>query len=192
VQSGFSRGGWVVILALSAALGLAPHIRGQSGKDFSKIKGEMKVLSAVIDESVAQTFRPPFGILEKTKGTYLPGFGAVFALEVNLYPTPMPTLFNLKPLTPEGVEKIRKVKLERIETMKQVIPRLLVNHAHELGDLDSGESIVVIIHLFQIQSDSDGLPSQIITEVKKQDLDQSWDKKLTYEQYLKQVRIIAY
>jgi hypothetical protein len=183
----------VVLLMACATMGAVLPSYGQSDVPaYSKIKGEMKVLAAVIDESMAQTFHPPFGVLEKTKGTYLPGFGVVFALEVNLYPIRTLSMFNLKPLTKEEIEKGLKVKRERIGTIKQAVPRLLANHAHELDALASEESVAVIVHLFQVQEEGETLPSQIVMEVKKHELEQCWDKKLTYEQFLKQVRIVEY
>ena len=64
--------------------------------NFSALKGEMKVFEAVIDGTMAQIFAPPFGLLEKTQGTYLPGFGLAFSLEVNLYPmrVPLPSIWR--------------------------------------------------------------------------------------------------
>jgi hypothetical protein len=47
--------------------------------DLSALKGEMKVFEAVIDGTMGQAFAAPFGLLEKTKGTYLPGFGLAFS-----------------------------------------------------------------------------------------------------------------
>jgi hypothetical protein len=183
----------VVLLMVCATLGTGLSSRGQSdAPGYSKIKGEMKVLSAVIDESMAQTFLPPFGVLEKTKGTYLPGFGVVFALEVNLYPMRAISMFNPRPLTKEEIQKGQKVKRERIGIIKQAVPRLLANHAHELDTLASEESVAVIVHLFQVQEEGEKLPSQIVMEVKKDELEQCWDKKVTYEQFLKQVRIVEY
>jgi hypothetical protein len=193
VLSPWSKRAWVTLVAVCATLGTGRPARSQSDTSHSsKFKGEMRVLSAVIDESMAQTFPPPFGVLEKTKGSYLAGFGVVFALEVNLYPLRPPSLFNLKPLTKEEIQKAQKIKLERIGIIKQAVPRLLANHAHELGDLSSDESVAVIVHLFQVQEEEEKLPSQIVVEVKKHDLDQCWDKRLTYEQFVKQVRINEY
>jgi hypothetical protein len=52
--------------------------------NLAALKAEMKVFEAVIDGTMAQTFAPPFGLLENAKGVYLPGFGLAFSLEVNL------------------------------------------------------------------------------------------------------------
>ena len=73
--------------------------------NMSALKNEMKVFEAVIDGTMAQTFAPPFGLLEKTQGTYLPGFGLAFSLEVNLYTLRSPSPFNMTPLSKVEIEK---------------------------------------------------------------------------------------
>jgi len=50
----------------------------------------------------------------------------------------------------------------------------------------------VVVHHFSVQSGGQDLPSQIVVQVRKRDLEQYWDKKLSYEQYLKQVRIVEF
>src|SRR5208337_2458571 len=110
---------------------------------------EMKVIEAVIDGTMAQTFAPPFGLLEKTQGTYLPGFGLAFSLEVNLYPLRAPNPFNMAPLSKAELEKAEKVKRERIATVKESVPRLLADHAMSLRDLGSADSVAVVVHLFE-------------------------------------------
>jgi len=172
------------ILALSASLVLvaAQRLPGESGLQSSAtLKAQMKVLEAVINETMAQTFAPPFGLLEKAKGTYLPGFGVVFSLEVNLYPVRVPNPFDLRPLSKEELVKAQKAKLERIRIIKQAVPRLLADHASMLREITPDESIAVVVHLFHFQAEGESLPTQIIMEVKKGDLDQYWDKKLSYD-----------
>lgn len=183
----------IVLLALGAALGTGPLMRGQAeGPNYVALKGEMKILSAVIDESMAQTFSPPFGVLEKTKGTYLPGFGAVFALEVNLYPVPLQDLLAGRPPAKSQRERELRTKKERINTIRQTVPRLLAEHAESLREVKAEDQIAVVVHIFFVQSGGQELPSQVVVQVRRLVLEQYWDKKLTYEQFLKQVRIVEF
>jgi len=155
---------------------------GQTGvRNAGALKGQMKILEAVINEGLARTFAPPFGVLEKAKGSYLPDFGVVFSLEVDLYPVRVPSPFDLRPTSKEELAKARKSKLERIGTIKQTVPQLLADHASELRDLSPDDSIAVVVHLFDVPLEADDLPSQVVIEVKKRDLDQFWDKKLSQD-----------
>ncbi len=148
----------------------------------SALKGEMKVFEAVIDGTMAQTFGPPFGLLEKTKGTYLPGFGLAFSLEVALYPTRAPNPFNMAPLSKAEIEKAQRTERERIATVKASVPRLLADHAVSLRDLNASDSVAVVVHLFETQVGDTKFPDQLVIETRKSDLDQFWDKKITYQE----------
>ena len=158
----------------------------------SALKGEMKVFEAVIDGTMAQTFAPPFGLLEKTQGTYLPGFGLAFSLEVNLYPMRSPTPFNMAPLSKAEIEKAHKVKQDRIVTVKESVPRLLADHAMSLRDLSPNDSIAVVVHLFEVSTGESKLPEQIIIETRKADLDEFWDKKISYRDLLGKMKVLEF
>ena len=154
------------------------------------LKAQMRVLEAVINETIGQTFAPPFGLLEKAKGTYLADFGVAFSLEVNLYPLRVPNMFNVIPFTKEELEKARKAKLERIGIIKQAVPRLLADHASALREVPPEESVAVIVHLFHFQAEGEKLPTQIVIQVKKRDLDQYWEKKLSYGELREKVKVL--
>ena len=162
---------------VAAALALAPCFiptgaAQMAPAQVAELKGKMQVLQAVIDKNLEQTFTLPFGILEKTKGTYLSGFGLVFSVEVNLYPMRQVTPFSPQPYGAEELEQVKKKKLERIAVIKHTVPQLLADHGVNLGELRPEESVAVVVYLFHIQGEGEKLPTQIIVQVKKGDLDQ--------------------
>ena len=177
------RPGGTVLVALACGFLWARSAGAQSlPSNRGALRGEMKVFEAVIDGTMAQVFAPPFGVLQKTLGTYLPGFGLAFSLEVNLNPMPIATPFYTRPLSKAELEKAQKAKVERIVTIKESIPRLLADHASSLRDLDSDDHVAVVVHLFRLGAGYDGLPGQLVIETRKSDLNQFWDKQITYQQ----------
>jgi hypothetical protein len=191
VRSLWKRQNWVALLTVCVTLGTGHSTRGQSAApNYTALKGEMRVFSAVIDESMAQTFAPPFGVLEKAKGTYLPGFGVVFALEVNLHPVPLQDLLLNRSPTKGELERELKTKQERIKTIKQTMSRLLAEHARSLREIRPEDHVAVVVHLFDVQGGAGELPTQLVVQVDKRDLDQYWEKKLSYEQFLGQVKFL--
>jgi hypothetical protein len=185
------KSGRAIMVGLACCLFPLWSVRAQSpSSHLTALKGEMKVFEAVIDGTMAQTFAPPFGLLEKTKGTYLPGFGLAFSLEVNLYPTRVPNPFNMTPLSKTELEKAQKMKLERIATIKKSVPRLLADHAISLRDLSSDDSVAVVVHLFEMEPGDTKLPDQLVIETRKSDLDQFWDKKISYADLVGKVKIL--
>lgn len=191
MRSLLRRRNWVALLTVCATLGTGHSSRGQSDTpNYAALKGEMKVLSAVVDESMAQTFSPPFGVLQKTKGTYLPGYGVVFTLEVNLYPVPLQKLLESRPPSKSEQERELKAKKGRIKTIKEMVPRLLAEHARSLREVKPEGYVAVVVHLFYVQTGAEELPTQLVVQVKMHALDQYWDKKLSYEQFLTQVKFV--
>jgi hypothetical protein len=183
----------MALAALSVTLAASPSVWCQSASiNYASLKGEMRVLSAVIDESMAQTFSPPFGVLEKTKGTYLPGYGVVFALEVNLYPVSLQNLLPARSPTKGQLEHELAIKKKRIKIIEQTVPRLLAEHAESLREVKPDDRVAVVIHLFFVMSGGQDLPSQVVVQVMKRDLEQYWNKKLTYEQFLNLVRMVEF
>jgi len=177
------RSGRVVMVGLACWLLPLWCVRAQSPpSNLNALKAEMKVFEAVIDGTMAQTFAPPFGLLERTKGTYLPGFGLVFSLEVNLYPLRAPSPFDMSPLSKAELDKAQKAKLERMATIKESVPRLLADHAISLRDLGSDDSVAVVVHIFEVQSGDTKFPDQLVIETRKSDLNQFWEKKFSYQE----------
>ena len=179
-----------IVVGFACWLLLLWNGRAQSPSNLGALKGEMKVFEAVIDGTMGQTFVAPFGLLEKTQGTYLPGFGLVFNLEVNLYPLRSPNPFNMTPLSKAELEKAAKVKRERIATVKESVPRLLADHAMSLRNLDADDSVAVVVHLFEVQPGDTKLPDQLVIETRKSDLDRYWDKKISYQELVAMVKVL--
>lgn len=189
--SKLDKGPWAAMLGFSLLLGLSQSLFGQSAPpNYVALKGEMQVMDAVIDETMGQTFTPPFGLLEKTKGAYLPDFGLVFSLEVNLYPLRVLSPFDMRPLTQAELEKAAKTKRERIEVIKKSLPRLLADHGSSLRELSAQDSVAVIVNLFHVPTEGENLPTQLIVEVRKADLEQNWGKTISYEQLLEKVKFL--
>ena len=184
------------MLALALVVGCAalqpPWVTGQSAPpNLTALKGQMKVFDAVVDQTMSQTFTAPFGLLEKTQGAYLPNFGVIFSLEVNLSATRLPSLFDPRPLTQAEIDRAQHVDRERITLLRQTIPRLLADHATGLHDLDATAYLAVVVHLFQIETAAElTVPSQLVIEARKSDLAQFWDKKISYQQLVARIKIL--
>jgi len=160
--------------------------------NFSGLKAEMKVFETVIDGTMAPTFVAPFGLLEKTQGTYLPGFGLVFSLEVNLCPLRTPNPFDMTPLSKAELEKAAKTGRERVATIKESVPRLLADHAMSLHDLLSDNSVAVVVHLFEAGPVETKFPDQLVIATRKSDLDQYWERKISYQELVARMKVLEF
>src|SRR5437867_718220 len=97
--------GVVFLLICCLSVSAASQARGaepasvHEALDYSAIKKDLAVFQGVVDTTVRQNLQGPFPILGSTKGTYLPEYGAVFNLEVNLYQIRVISPFDLRPHT---------------------------------------------------------------------------------------------
>jgi hypothetical protein len=186
-----SRAGGTFLLVLACGLGLATSRAAQSPPaKLVALRGQMKIFEGVIDGNMAQIFSPPFGLLEKTLGTYLPGFGLAFSLEVNLYPARAFTPFGPLAVNPTETKKAQQLKSERIAAVKESVPRLLADHASSLRDLTADDHIAVVVHLFRLEEAEDGLPGQLVIETRMSDLNSFWDRQISYQQLLTRIKIL--
>jgi hypothetical protein len=96
----------------------------------------------------------------------------------------------MSPLSKAELDKAQKAKQERIATIKESVPRLLADHAISLRDLGSDDSVAVAVHLFEVQSGDTKFPDQLVIETRKSDLDQFWDKKISYKELVAKMKVL--
>ena len=153
------------IAALLLAAAPQPVVEGRA------VRATLKSVEKTIDEKVQQmTARAPFVLLGTTRGAYLPGYGAVFSLEVNL--VPVAGLSPFRPAyTPQEMQNLNRQKREKIGTLRAGLRPLLVEQAAGLAQIPTGEKVALIVTLFNFHwEDTTGLPSQIVLQATRQDL----------------------
>ena len=109
------------------------------------MKNQIELFETVLNKSLTQAFGGPYDTLDKGRGAYLPGYGAVFTFEVNLSPLQNLGPFSAPP-TPKGEELQREQENRRREKAKAVAQQVLTNFGQILRQLAPGESVAVIIH----------------------------------------------
>ena len=159
-----------------AALNVAPERESrQAGTqpeiDLNALKTQLEAFQAVVNRDIAQAFAQPFVLLQDTKGTYLPQFGVVFHMEVNLHPLRVLNMFSFQPYTEEELQKARETKIEKVRALKTRLSALLLEHGTELTEMPADQSLAVVVHLFNMPSEkSEGLPTQVVMETSRRAL----------------------
>jgi hypothetical protein len=59
-----------------------------------------------------------------------------------------------------------------------------------LRDLSSDDSIAVVVYLFEMEPGDTKFPDQLVIETRKSDLNQFWDKKISYEELVAKTKIL--
>ena len=110
--------------------------------DLRALGVQFEAFQAIMNRDIAQAFEQPFVLLQDTKGTYLPGYGAMFHLEVNLHPLRTMNMFNMQPYTAEELRKAREAKLAKIRELKTRLSALLLQHGTKLTEVPADQNVI--------------------------------------------------
>ena len=160
--------------------------------DLRQLKRDINVFSGVLDTTMRESVTEPFGLLEATKGAYLPGFGLVFNLELNLVQLRQRTLFDVRPLTKQELDQAFKQKKERIAHLEESLPRVLADYGSNI-ELPPSDRLAVVVYLFKYpEEDPEAFPSRLVAQASRQDLLDFKSGKLAYSDFAKRVEIVKF
>jgi hypothetical protein len=161
--------------------------------DYSGIKKELVVFQGVVDTTVRQLFQGPFPILGSTKGTYLPEYGVVFNLEVNLYQIRHLSPFDLRPHTEQELKEAYSAMLKRIETLKGSLIKVMGDHGSALQQVKPEDNFALVVHLFNVEDEARRpTPSQLILKTKKSVLNDYRESRLSLADLVKKVEVVQF
>jgi len=171
----------------------AAEVAEQPKVDLVAMRNQLQLFQEYLNRNLQATFENPFVLLQDVKGTYLPQFGVVFHMEANLHPLRILSMFDFKPYTPEELRMVRDSKLERIRQIKARVSDLLLEQGTELSALPAAQNVAVVVHLFNLPNEqTDGLPSQLVIEVSRGVLGEAKARKLTAQDFRKQVTFLEF
>ena len=188
------------LLLVFGLLMISAHGWAQSGSvaslgpaQMATLRSQVEEFEALINRDLQSALDHPFGMLQDPKGTYLPSFGVVFHMELNLAPMRMMTMFDVRPYTEEELQQTRQAKLQRIGNLKAHLSELLRLHGGELSVLSQEQRIAVTVHLFNMPSErTEGLPTQLILEVSRGAITELQARKATAEEFRNEITILDF
>ncbi|MBI4458458.1 MAG: hypothetical protein HY648_00190 [Acidobacteria bacterium] len=169
-----------------------PSIVSSTNVDLRALKSQLDAFQELLNRSMQQTFEMPFYLLQDAKGIYLPGFGVAFHLEVNLHPLRPMTPFDIRPNTPEEIRKAKDAKLERIRQLKIQLSGLLLEHGGSLSAMAPEQNIAIVVHLFNLPSESRDLPTQLVMMTNRRMLLDYSARRLTAEEFQKGESVLEF
>lgn len=158
--------------------------------DLRALKTQLRAFQDILNRSIPQSFEQPFTLLQDTKGSYLPNFGAVFHLEVNLHPLRLISPFDMRPHTAEELQKARELKLQRIRQLKTHLSKLLLEYGVKLSEVPADQNVAIAVHLFNLPSEQSDLPTQLVIETSRGALLDAQARQLTIEEFQKTDKLL--
>ncbi len=112
----------------------------------------------------------PGRFLGDTRGTYLPGYGALFTFELSLVRVTPVTPFN-PVFTAQQKKTFHDRKVQQLPVLEKVMRDFVVKAASSLQTLPASENIVFEAHLLsQSYEDHTGLPWRVTMTANRQKL----------------------
>ncbi|MCB1019492.1 MAG: hypothetical protein KDC27_06165 [Acidobacteria bacterium] len=154
----------LAFILCAAALVAAPGLRAA---EVSPQAAAIRKQIVDVERSIDRRFRSlqdaqPMTLLGAARGVYLDGYGAVFTLEVNLYPSAALSPFR-QSYSEEEKRQLNVRKKQRLEDLEEKAREILVEESAKLTGLPDGEKIALAVSLFHFAwEDLTGLPRQLV------------------------------
>lgn len=187
------RNAFLIAIVLMLTLGASATAQVASDKpDLRQLRRDIRVFAGVMDTMIKDSAPEPFGLLESTKGAYLPGFGLVFTLEINLVQLRQRSPFDARPLSQQELDQAWKLKRERIALLEERLPRVLADYGSNI-ELPASEHLAVVVHLFTYpEEDPEALPSRLVAQANRSDLVEYKAGRMSLPDFAKRVTTVKF
>jgi hypothetical protein len=142
---------------------------------------QMEQMESAVDRSFRSADGTRPAAISATRGIYLPGYGAVFSVEVNLVPMANPSPFR-RSYTSEEIRDLNLRKRAALGPLRSRMRDILIQEGSLLTDLPPDLQVTLAISLFHFPwEDRSNLPSQVVIGAPRVHL--SGDTVLTTRYY---------
>ena len=164
-----------------------------AGLDYSSVKRDLAVFQGVVDTTVKQSVSGLLPVLGTTKGVYLPEYGAIFGIEVNLYRIRQLSPFDLRPHTPQELEEAYAQTIKRLDSVKESLIKAMGEHGSAMEQLKPQDYLTVVVYLLPVETGlTRPLPSQLVLRAKRTLIGDYRENKLSFAEFAKKVETIQY
>jgi hypothetical protein len=178
------------LMGLFLSLGWTGAKAPKTKSDLEELKKQIELFETVLNQSLTQAFGGPYDMLDKGRGAYLPGYGAVFTFEVSLSPLQNMGPFSPPP-TPKSEEMQREQENRRRDKAKGVAQQVLTNFGQIIRQLAPDESVAVIIHAVAAHPGKVER-STIVVSAQKSLIDQRQDNTIDQAEFVRKLTTTEY
>ncbi len=197
IRGGKGRPG--VLLAALLLLGMPARAQaprsaqseGEARMDYALARREIQAFETVLNNMIAAAFSSsPFALVQKTKGVYLPGYGASFNFLINIHravvSTPFGEIRRFEDTRPEH-------KRKRIEDLTERLVRTLLEYGSYLTQLSKDES-VAIVAFYEDRNfpDEANQNRTVVISATKRDLEEFAGNQNRLKEFRQRVKIVEY
>lgn len=133
-------------------------------------RAALNQVEAGINDRFRSATADPWDLLGAARGSYLPGYGALFTVELELvFVTPLSPFKQT--VTKEEVEAVHQRKLKKLPQLRDTMRAALVSASNTLTTLPGEERVAMEAFLWNYKfEDTTGLPRRVMMSAPKQKL----------------------
>lgn len=135
--------------AVAAAVSTNLNRRGLAGLEKSS------------DDTLIQAMGDRNSLVGFTRSVYLPGYGVVFSVEMDVAPGSTPNPFDQN-FTKERIARIKETKRQRIAQLRGQMQKMMAGYADSVQVNDAENIAMAVTLLYSRIEDTEGMPKQIV------------------------------
>ena len=129
-------------------------------------------VEAAINDRFRSNLSDPYDLLGRARGSYLPGYGAIFTVEMNLVSlSPLAFTPFSQTMSKQEVTALHDRKVKKLAVLRDVMHDLMLNAGGTLTAVPAGEHITMEAFLFNYRwENATGLPHKLVMTADRQKL----------------------
>jgi hypothetical protein len=132
----------------------------------------LKTVEGSINDKLRSNLADPFDMLGRARGSYLPGYGAVFTFELNLVTlSPLANTPFGQTISPKEISALHDRKLKKLDVLRDSMRDLMLSAGSTLTAVPAGERVQIEAFLFNYRwENAAGLPHKVVMTAERQKL----------------------
>jgi hypothetical protein len=163
----------LVLLCLFSFMLSAQHRGNKFGSadesvDYAAVRKDIVRFEEALNEGISASSKNPFGVINRAKGAYLPGYGLNFSFLIDIHRAMMPMPFGGEA---RGRQATPEQKKQWIEELKGRIIRLIQDNGSGFQQLHREDCVTIVAFIDDKSFLEPRANKTIVLRVLKKDLD---------------------
>lgn len=149
-----------LLLAALATLCFAATESPVSPKSIQAVEGSL-------NDAFRANTPDPYNLLGTARGTYIPNYGTLFTVEMQLLYVSPPNPFRTV-ISPQEIESVHERKLKKLPVLREALQNQMLSACKTMDGLPLSEHVAIEAILFSFSfENSKGLPQRIFMTAEK-------------------------
>lgn len=138
-----------------------------AGTESAVSRKSMQAVEDNLNDAFRANAPDPYNLLGTARGSYIPGYGTLFTVELQLLFVMPPNPFK-HDISPQEIDSIHERKLKKIPVLKEAMRNQMLNASRTMDGLPLNEHVAMEVILFSFSFENPkGLPQRIFMTAEK-------------------------